>query len=137
MTIELEIINPISGKGFEEAKEYLARPEVVDELNYIELGLIVRVDRTEVKDKSVEIKATDATQNKSFTGTGNLATIYLDGLKKIVSYYPFRYEFKTEGEHVIDFLCEEITEKLTLNVSLDVRPTMVCPNCKQIILLSN
>ena len=50
-------------------------------------------------------------------GIGSVTKIYKeDGTQEIVSYYPFRYEFKTAGQHTIKFTANGMSESITLDV---------------------
>jgi len=112
----IEIISPIGGKGL--GRTYQASPEIVDELNYIEIGAIIRnEDGVVVKDATVVVEATDASQNKELVGTGDLTPIYPNGKKTFVSYYPFHYEFKTSGDHTITFTTNGVSEEVTVTVN--------------------
>jgi len=119
MEYTLEVISPIRGKGLD--REYLARDEVKDEANYIELGLVLRANGEIVKDAVVEVVATDTDQNKTLNGTGNMTTIYVNGAKRVVHFYPFHYEFKTAGNHTITFTHEGQNEVVNLEVAEDNR----------------
>ena len=111
---EIKIISPMSNKGL--GRVYTAQPEIVDETNYIELGLIIRNDSGDiVKDAEVTITGTDTEQNKTLNGTGNITKIYKDGVPESVHYYPFHYEFKTVGTHTITFTANGYQE-----VSIDL-----------------
>lgn len=115
MSITLEIFSPIPSKGL--GREYKASPEVVDESNYIELGLIVRDENGNIlKDRTVEVEATDSTQDKTINESGN----YSPRINPPAggNFYPFHYEFRTSGNHLISFTCDGVTE----NVSLSVAP---------------
>ena len=112
----LKIINPYAGKGL--GRTYKASPEIVDESNYIDIGLTVVNENGEyLSDVVVSVEATDSTQNKTLNGTGNVTNIYPNGEKMTVHYYPFHYEFKTAGEHTITFKQGTLTESVTLTVS--------------------
>lgn len=112
----LQIINPYPGKGL--GRTYKANAEIVDESNYIDIGLLVKTDNGEyLHDVVVEVEATDSSQNKTLNGTGNVTNIYPDGVKTTVHYYPFHYEFKNAGEHIITFKQGNLTESVTLQVS--------------------
>lgn len=111
----ITIIDPIKGKG--RGRVYKESEEVVDESNYIELGLVVRNgDGDVVKDVLVKISATDLEEDKKIKGTGNITKIHEDGNTETVHYYPFRYEFKTAGTHTITFKALGVTEVLELEV---------------------
>jgi hypothetical protein len=117
----ITIISPIATKGL--GREYLSRAEIKDEFNYIELGLVVRDDADKVvKNVEVVITATDESQNKTLSNTGNVTPIYVDGVKIITPFYPFSYAFKTPGEHIITFVAEGLTQSVTLTVAEDTRP---------------
>lgn len=111
----IKIISPIPGKGL--GREYKASSQVVDESNYIELGLVVRSDAGQSRnDLQVVITATDSSQNKTLNGTGNETKIYNNGVAEVVSYYPFHYEFKTAGQHTITFSADGLTDHVELTV---------------------
>lgn len=111
--ITLELFDPIPAKG--RGRHYVASPEVVDESNYIEIGLIVKDENGNIlKDKTVEVHCTDATQDKSLNETGNFSPRI--NPPNGGSYYPFHYEFRTEGQHIISFTCEGESLDLTLDV---------------------
>ena len=113
----IQVINPIPGKGLGN-REYTAQPEVIDESNYIELGLIVLDENGKETDKAtVSVTATDSSQNKTLVGTGNITPRYEDnGSKRMVPYYPFHYEFKTVGTHTITFESDGMTKSVTVEV---------------------
>jgi len=111
----IKIISPIAGKGL--GRIYTAQPQIVDETNYIELGLIVRDDAGEpIKNAVVIITATDDTQNKTLNGTGDVLPQYENEVRIITPFYPFHYEFKTVGDHTITFSVNDITDSVTLTV---------------------
>jgi hypothetical protein len=110
----ITIISPYSDKGL--GREYIASPEVKDESNYIELGLLVKEGEKFIRDAIVEVTATDSTQNKTFDGTGSMTKIYIEGSKKFVPYYNFHYEFKTSGKHEITFECDGKKESVKVQV---------------------
>lgn len=56
---------------------------------------------------TLQITATDATQNKTIVGTGVV------GANK-VAYYPYHYAFYTAGAHVITFTWGNVTQSITL-----------------------
>ncbi len=112
----LEIVSPIPTKGL--GRTYKASSQVIDELNYIYIGLIVRNDAGEpVKDVVVNVTATDGTQNKTLNGTGNVYPRYEGDSKIITPYYPFNYEFKTGGDHTITFTALGMVKSVTLTVA--------------------
>lgn len=102
MITQLEIINPIPNKGL--GREYVASDEIVDESNYIVLGLVVKVDGQEKSDQIVNVIVNGA-KYETIDGTGNITNVYIDGIKKTVPYYPFRYEFTKSGKVEIKFEC--------------------------------
>lgn len=126
----IKIISPIQGKGlgkridtttgadvgFRVSPTY---PELQDESNYIELGLLCTDDDGNVDDKStVEVVATDSSQNKTMVGTGAIVKIYNDRGEGVQTYYyPFHYEFKTAGKHIITFTCNGLSESVELDVT--------------------
>lgn len=113
---EIKIISPIPVKGL--GRSYTAQPQVVDESNYIDIGILVKNDDGSVnKDATVTITATDESQNKTLKGTGNLYTYYVDGNKRQDYYYPFHYEFRSVGDHTITFSANGMTESVTLTVT--------------------
>lgn len=118
----IEVISPINGKGL--GREYLARDPMLDEFNYVELGLVVRDSAgKDVRDVKVEVTATDTEQNKTLESTGNQTTIYVNGAKKVVYYYPFHYEFKTPGDHSVEFKVDIKTARADFpGVPSDERP---------------
>lgn len=118
----LEVISPIPIKGLN--REYSARQQIMDEQNYVELGLLIKDSNGEyMKDVEVVIEATNADQNKTLNSTGNVTKIYINGQKKVVPYYPFSYEFKTPGMHTIKFSAMQKSETITFNnVPEDIRP---------------
>ncbi len=112
----IKVISPINGKGL--GRKYVANKEIVDESNYIELGLIVRNDAGEsMKDAKAVIEATDEDQNKTLIGTGNVTKIYNGEIPESVYYYLFHYEFKNAGQHTITFTANGMTEVITLDVA--------------------
>jgi len=111
----IEIINPIPGKGA--GRTYTAQPQIIDESNYVELGLVVRDDAGEpIKNVVVTITATDETQNKTLNNTGNVYPRYENEVRIMTPFYPFHYEFKTVGDHTITFTANGMTESVTLTV---------------------
>jgi hypothetical protein len=118
----IEIISPIPGKGlgdrrFSKDAPYTAQLVVVDESNYIDIGLIVRNDAGEpIKDAVVTITATDETQNKTLNGTGNIYPRYEGEIRIMTPFYPFYYEFRTVGDHTITFSVNGMTDSVTLTV---------------------
>lgn len=112
--ISIEIFSPISGKGLE--KEHYECDKVESEENYIYLGAIIRDNGDALQDRKVIVTATDVGQNKTMDSTGNWTKIVRKGDKKHVPFYPFNYEFRTAGKHVITFECEGVKESVELLV---------------------
>lgn len=121
MAQSIKIISPIPGKGLH--RKYTARPKILSESNYIELGIIVRDNKGNlIKDAIVKIEATDESQNQTIEGTGNVKPIYenktVKGLHQSVKikvpYYPFHYEFRTAGDHTITFIVDGKSESIKL-----------------------
>lgn len=111
----LEIISPIRSKGL--GREYKASPEPIDESNYIEIGVIVRDNKGNIKnDVNVKITATDETQNKETDSTGTVTNMYINDKKITVYYYHFYYKFKTLGKHTIRFDCEDYLAEVDVDV---------------------
>jgi len=86
--------------------------------NSIVLGAVCRNDEGNATLRhNVHVTATDKNQNKMIKGTGKDtqgigAVTKVDG--KVVSYYPYKYEFKTVGTHVINFKCQGIEDNITI-----------------------
>lgn len=110
----IEIMNPIPTKGL--GRQHVASSTVQNEDNYVVLGAIVydaegKVDKTAV----VTISATDDTQNKVENGSGELVTIYTDGVKEQVYGYVYSYDFKTAGDHTITFSANGLSKEVVIN----------------------
>lgn len=122
MTYTLEIISPIRGKGL--GREYFSNEKLVDEANYVDIGVIVRLNGEPVKDATVVI-TTDAPgskpETKELVSTGNVATIYVNGSKQVVPYYPVHHEFKMPGKHTITFTSNGQTATVDLLAKPDNR----------------
>lgn len=121
--LSLKIFSPMLNKGL--GRQYIASSEIINESNYIELGLLIKKDDETfnkhgalgVDDAIVTIEATDSSQNKTLNGTGNvIKTIDDDGINKLFSYYHYHYEFKSSGEHTVTFSANGMTKSVTLNV---------------------
>jgi len=116
----IEIISPIPSKGL--GREYLARPQVKDEMNYIELGLVVFDEKGKSKDNlEVVVETTDKEQDVTMECTGNMTNIAVEGVIKKVYYYPFHYEFRNVGENKIKFTCAGKVDEVKLNAPEDTR----------------
>lgn len=131
----LEIINPADGKGL--GRNYVAynwdefnKPGIADnerpagftfptEENYIYIGVVCKDESgSPIRNAQVVIEATDATQNKTLDGTGATVKVMDSiGQESRVSFYPFNYQFKTAGDHTINFTCNGVTESVTVTVS--------------------
>jgi len=119
--VTLEIISPFPGKGL--GRKYLARDEIKDEANYIELGLLCRDNGgVSVKDATVIVETTDKDQDKKLVKTGNMTKVYVEEVCQCIFYYPFHYEFKKPGKHTILFTCNELSISVDLEAEEDTRP---------------
>jgi len=118
---QILVKSPLPGKGKLDRK-YQARATPLDEINEIYLGaVLVRPDGSVENEADMEITATDASQNKTLEGTGNVSSFGDPNNPK--HYYPFRYEFHTTGEHTITFKALGVETSVTINVeSEDARP---------------
>ena len=115
--ITLEIYNPITGKGID--KKHTASLVVENEENYVDIGVVVRDEKgVSLCDRKVVITATDSEQNKTLESTGaeHRNREVNDGHKIPMYYYPFHYEFRTEGKHKITFTCEGVKESVEFQV---------------------
>lgn len=111
----IKIINPFPSKGL--GRKYTAQKEVVDDSNYIELGLVCRDDMGRpIKDAVVQVNATDSTQDKTINGTGDITKVYNNGIPEVIHYYAYHYEFRTVGDHTITFSCNGMVEPVTVTV---------------------
>ena len=124
---KIEVIDPLSGKG--RGREYKANDWQVnpdgtmkegsvapDDSNSIELGLVCYdANGNDMATPTVTVTATDASQNKTISGTGSVKKIYVEGAEKTVHYYPFHYDFRTVGMHAISFTCEGMSAIVELN----------------------
>lgn len=125
----LEIINHQAGQGLilRPSQKFVATGgDLIDsetERSYLNIGLIVRGDDGKsVKDEIVSITTTDSEQNKELNGSGDITKIVNeDGIKEMVYYYPFHYEFRTTGDHAITFQADGITE--VVNIKGVVEPS--------------
>lgn len=118
---KIEVISPMSNKGL--GRKYIANSKIVNESNYVELGLIVWDDDGKVRDDlQVIITATDESQNKTLNGTGNVTPIYDKHKTKVITpYYHYHYKFKTAGKHTITFAVNGMEENVTLKVDDPVK----------------
>ena len=88
-----------------------------DETNYISLGLVIKDDVGKIiNNDNVVITTTDSRQNKTIADTGDVTSMYEDGVKIKTPYYPFNYYFMTPGEHTIKFFVNGMTESVNLEV---------------------
>lgn len=114
MQPQILIKSPLPGKGKLDRK-YEARSTPQDELNEIYLGaVLVKADGSIENEEDMVITATDETQNVTKNGTGNMSTFGDPDNPKY--YYPFRYEFRTVGQHTITFTALGVSESVTINV---------------------
>lgn len=117
---QIEIISPIGGKGLGREPYKSANP-IVDESNYIEIGVIVYDDAGNPTENSqVTVTATDGSQSKVIDGTGTfwgkpLGDVYTK-FPKGVFYYPFHYEFHQGGKHTITFTALGASAAVTIDV---------------------
>lgn len=122
--VAIEIISPFAGKGIGPRLDfngtdmgYVASSTVENESNYIMFGLIVYdEDGKNTNTAVVTVIATDSSQNKTMTSTGNQKTMYYDGIARVMWYYPFNYEFRFPGQHTITFTAYSLTKSVTLSV---------------------
>lgn len=121
--VTLELFAPMAGNWIKD-RQYLAEPQqnLVDEYNYVELGLIVRNEAGEaLKDVVVSVHTTDPEQNKEINGTGDVRKIYKDGNPTLTPYYAFTYTFKTVGKHEIIFETNGTAVTQTFEIAKDDR----------------
>jgi hypothetical protein len=75
--------------------------------NSIDIGIVIRDQNgNAVKDQTVNVTATDGTQDKTIKGTGDQTKVYVDGNPQTVPYYAYHYDFKTAGDHTITFTAD-------------------------------
>lgn len=117
MTTTIQIGN--TRLGYDLNKQYYSRNTVLDELNYIDIAAIVRIDGQVDKESTVEITATDSTQNKTEVGTADIGRI--QGDPNQYRMYSFRYVFKTPEDHTITFSTNGVSESVTFHVLADER----------------
>lgn len=118
----LKVISPQSGQGItlRPGRHFVAiSDDIIDnetERSYMNIGLVVRGnDGNSVKDAVVEITTTNLDQNKTLNGTGNITKIVNDkGVKEVVHYYPFHYEFRITGNHTITFRSNGMVEVVNI-----------------------
>ena len=109
----IDIISPIAGKGLN--REYVHSDEIKDESNYMVIGAVVYDDNGQpTATSTVNITATDGTQDAIEVGTGDVATIWPDGNRTVVPVYTYSYDFKTIGDHTITFAANGITKSVTV-----------------------
>ena len=124
-------LDPITGidMGYR-ANNYPEGGIMPNDSNSVSIGLIVRNDDgVAVLKYDITIEATDPPDPNCWvcrrfmkgTGTdqigiGAVTKIYEDGIPEMVSYYPFRYEFKTVGQHTIKFTANDMSESITVDV---------------------
>ena len=117
----IDIISPTPKSGL--GRKHTTSPEL-DEggkgnpMNEMNIGAILYGDDGEaIRNAVMTITATDASQNKTIDGTGNVTPIYPNGQKNVVPFYSFHYEFKTVGEHTITFSSGGVSKSVTVTVS--------------------
>lgn len=129
--MQLEIIVKGQNRATYVANDYKLNPDMSLQAgsvtpstdNYVDLGVIVRDDNGNVlRDVTVEVTSTDQSQNKSLVGSGDLTSIYPNGEKKFVHYYPYRYEFRTIGDHTITFTTGGVSQSKIFNAIEPVHP---------------
>ena len=115
----IDIINPLAGKGSNVPHSTSpAFDERGNPKNEMYIGAVLYSDDGEATGHPImTVTATDASQNKTINGTGGVTPIYVNGQKRVVSFYSFSYEFKTVGEHVITFSANGISQSVTVTVS--------------------
>ena len=122
--LTLELFAPVPEKWVE-GRKYLAeineKPELMDEYNYVDMGLYIKEGNNYLGNVLCSVKATDDSQSKELNGTGNVRKIYINQSAKTVPYYSFHYEFKTVGTHEITFTCQGKSVSVTFDVTLDTR----------------
>jgi hypothetical protein len=121
MTIEIEIINPISGKGL--GRELFARQEPRDERNFILIGAVIKQTENEKVSylNELELSITvpgDESQNHLYHGTG----AWWGKPKSVGSdhrpcyYYPVTYYIRKPGKQEIIFKVGEAEKRLEFDV---------------------
>ena len=109
----IDVVSPIAGKGLN--REYVHSDEIKDESNYMVIGAVVYDDNGQpTATPTVNITATDNTQDAIEVGTGDVATIWPDGNRTVVPVYTYSYNFKTAGDHTITFTANGITKSVTV-----------------------
>jgi len=116
-SITLELFSPYQSTSINrKLKKSEKFPDMENESNYVDIGLIVRENGTPIKDRRVTITATDEANPIEKNGTGTVGKVAINGAYVFVPYYHYHYEFKTSGKHKITFA----TEGETISVELDV-----------------
>ncbi len=112
----IDIISPISGKGL--GRQYASSTNgTMTDANTLVIGAIVYDDAGDPTNQpTVEVKAKDASQNKTFIGTGVVTPRYVDGSKRVLPVYMFSYDFHTSGDHTITFSTGALTQSVTVTV---------------------
>lgn len=94
------------------------RPSAYPDNGDVTLKAVLYNDDGSVNQSAVmQITATDARQNKTFNGTGNVVTFYEDGQKQQVYGYVFGYHFLSPGSHAITFSANEVSKTVTLTAN--------------------
>lgn len=115
----IDFINPMPGKGLN--RHYVASPTVEDENNYIDFAAVVYDENNNpVGDNTVTVTITgpDGVDTLDLKGTGDVATIYVNGDRRVVPAYSIHKDFKVAGDYV--FLVTDGTVRNS--VSLNVQP---------------
>jgi len=117
-TITLEIFSPMKETGLgRKYKVSPTYPEIENESNYIDIGLVIWDKKGQASKKNVvTITATDEQDPIERNGTGTVGPIYINEIKKIVPYYPYHYEFKTSGKHTITLSAEGQSVSVDIDV---------------------
>lgn len=110
----IEIIDPIENKG--RNRKFIVDADPHNDDSFVYLGAVVRDENgSALRNATVNITATDETQNKIIESTGNQKKAVIDGAKVILPFYPYTYQFRTAGKHTITFECEGVTELVELS----------------------
>lgn len=115
----IEIVNPIGGKG---SNVHHSTSEAFDERgnpkNEMDIGAVLYgADGALVGDATMTITATDASQDKTIVGTGDVYPKFENGNRTLAPVYMFHYVFKTVGDHVITFSANGVSQSITVTIS--------------------
>lgn len=111
----IEIVNPFPGRGTDRSgvSTQAAFDDRGNPRNEVEVGAIVYgTDGQPTDSATVVIEATDGSQNKTLAATGNVTAVYVNGEKRVVPYYPFRYVVTSAGRHVIRFSALNLSQEV-------------------------